>query len=80
MAVAKAAVAAGLKPQQPAAQLKSSYAELYPVKLDEVPRTNVWTEKTYGKQKDQIWTVDKSKELRPCHRLLEPVLVCTYAE
>ena len=65
LAVAKAALACGLKPQQTLPQLKAKTAELYPVKLDEVLKQHDWTDKQYGKKKELLWTVAKSKELRP---------------
>ena len=65
LAVAKACLAIGVKPQQPAHLLKAWTAALYAQKLDEVLREHEWVDKPYGKKKDLVWTVDKSKELRP---------------
>lgn len=45
--------------------LKARTAALYAQKLDEVLRGHEWVDKPYGKKKDVVWTVDKSKELRP---------------
>ena len=64
LAVARAALAASLKPNQQSAELTKRTAELYPLKLEDVTKTYPWVDKKYGRAND-TWTQEKSSSLRP---------------
>ena len=64
LAVARAALAACVKPNLPSAELTKRAAELYPLKLAEVTGTYQWVDKKYGRA-HEMWTMVKSSSLRP---------------